>query len=296
MKSRISMILTIILLSLSIPLGYLMNINAIRGETTENGFSPKLQMTLDSFIQKYPSPVYYVLSETFDTCTVVTFGTTSAYSVNLVDCYIKDKKHLITYYSVDSIYDKSLINKDKMTAFNEKQIKGFRGDTVLTNCHSYVERYCVSKGSMRKMAKKEIFVKYPQKAKANDVFASKEMNLELNSFINRQDSYVTEIRFFQYQHERYVAFYPNIFYDISLIDAYFFRNGHFVAIYGLKEAPQDWIRKTAISCYKGSIPKIRCSKKTIWYLPFPDIFMIKDGKMIRVDDFKSFLLIGECFG
>lgn len=171
-----------------------------------------------------------------------------------------------------------------MQKYNGQDIPGFKGVEILSNCQSHSEAHYISNNLYQKEFHPIHFSKFPQQAKASNVFQNQDLNKELNSFINSHDMQVTEMHFFQYKKELYAAFYYNYYYDRNLVDAYFYRNQHFVALYGLEYIPPTFINKSEIKDYTGSIEKIRCGNRRMWLLPYPSIFKIKKGRLIHITD------------
>lgn len=75
----------------------LITTNYTWGRTTDSCFSPKIHDIFYTFSEKYPSKVYYILSERCDTCTIITLGTSGSYPKDFTDYYMILDNKLINY-------------------------------------------------------------------------------------------------------------------------------------------------------------------------------------------------------
>lgn len=80
------------------------------GQDSYSFLCPKLNVLFEQFIQINPSKKYYIISEKNDDSNIVIFGTSADIPEHFIDYYVTDEKRFVAYYSVDSIYDLSLIH------------------------------------------------------------------------------------------------------------------------------------------------------------------------------------------
>ena len=65
---------------------------------------------------------------------IVTLGTSNSYSYKFTDYYTEKDSILITYYSIDSIFDSQLINVEEMTKYHSGDKLDYPMVDFLANC------------------------------------------------------------------------------------------------------------------------------------------------------------------
>lgn len=264
------------------------------GQDSYSFLCPKLNVLFEQFIQINPSKKYYIISEKNDDSNIVIFGTSADIPEHFIDYYVTDEKRFVAYYSVDSIYDKTVIDTAKMIRYNN-QLEELSNSSYFSNCISNTKRY-IGQGNSYKEIGNDFCLNKSNKAVASNGINSKKFNIILNSFINTyKNARVYEIRFMKLKKKLYAAIYWNHFYDLNSIDAYFYRNGNFIAIYGLKNVDpnSNILNRKEIFFYNNSIRGIRCGTKSNWYVPIPTVYLIENKKIKHIRDKKAFDLIEQ---
>lgn len=268
--------------------------NVTFGQNSYDFLCPELSRLFEQYVQKYPSKKYYVISENRDSSNIVTFGTSDEIPEHFIDYYVIDGKTMITYYSVDSIYDKNVIDTAKMARY-DNYLGELSKSTYFSNCIPNSISYIGERGTYKEKRNDTCFGKFNKAVDMNGI-NSKKLNEVLNSFINTyQNAHVYEIRFFKLKNKLYVSLYWNHFYDLNNIDAYFYRNGRLVVLYGIKQIDSDCkiINHKDIIFYNKGIYRVRCGIRDNWYMPIPSVYIIDKKKIKHIGDNKAFELIGR---
>lgn len=269
--------------------------NVSFGQKTYNFFCTRLSNLFEQFVNDFPSEKYYIISEKQDSSYIITFGTSGDVPEHFIDYYVFDDKRLITYYSVDSIYDKAIIDTAKMIRYNNK-LGELSNSTYFSNCITHSKSYIVCESLCIEIKNDSCFDKYSKAIDTNGICSNK-FNKALNSFINTyKRARVYEICFFKLGRKFYAAIYWNHFYDLNSIDAYFYRNGNFIALYGLKNLPPNCniIDLKKIIVYNKCIRGIRCGTRSNWYISWPSVYCIGNKRIKHIRDSKVFDLITQC--
>ena len=250
---------------------------------------PQLSECFHQFVTRNPSNVYCILSWKMGDDMIVTLETSNSYSYRFTDYYTEKDSILITYYSIDSIYDSRIINVEEMARYHSGVKLDYPMVDFLANCVHKDSMLVVNKDSIYPLESKTLTSSV---AKDTDVFSRVDINFKLNSFINSQLAPLYELRFFTVGEQTYVSVSGNFYYDKNKSDAYFYRNGHLVVISGLTSIPASCkYDKAAIRLVEKGITGARGYTKENYILPLPDVYEIKKNNLKLVPLEKAFSLI-----
>lgn len=154
---------------------------------------PNLSESFAQFVSQNPSKIYYILSWKMGNDMIVTLGTSNSYSYKFTDYYTEKDSILITYYSIDSIFDSQLINVEEMTKYHSGDKLDYPMVDFLANCIHKDSMLVVNNDSIYPLTS-ESFAS--NAAKDTDVFSRTDINVKINSFINTQLAPLYELRFF----------------------------------------------------------------------------------------------------
>lgn len=101
---------------------------------------PKIECFIRAIYTNKSVKKYYIISEKNDDSNIVIFGTSADIPEHFIDYYVTDEKRFVAYYSVDSIYDKTVIDTAKMIRYNN-QLEELSNSFYFSNCISNTKRY-----------------------------------------------------------------------------------------------------------------------------------------------------------
>lgn len=107
--------------------------------------------------------------------------------------YTEKDSILITYYTIDSIFDSQLINVEEMTKYHSGDKLDYPMVDFLANCIHKDSMLVVNNDSIYPLTFKSFA---SNAAKDTDVFSRTDINVKINSFINTQLAPLYELRFF----------------------------------------------------------------------------------------------------
>ena len=96
----------------------LLTLTSCQKMVAQDFLHPNLSESFAQFASQNPSKIYYILSWRMGNDMIVTLGTSNSYSYKFTDYYTEKDSILITYYSIDSIFDSQLINVEEMTKYH----------------------------------------------------------------------------------------------------------------------------------------------------------------------------------
>ena len=267
----------------------LLTLTSCQKMVAQDFLHPNLSESFAQFASQNPSKIYYILSWKMGNDMIVTLGTSNSYSYKFTDYYTEKDSILITYYSIDSIFDSQLINVEEMTKYHSGDKLDYPMVDFLANCIHKDSMLVVNNDSIYPLTSKSFA---SNAAKDTDVFSRTDINVKINSFINTQLAPLYELRFFYVGEKAYISISGNFYYDKDKSDAYFYRNGHLVVISGLTSIPANCkYDKAAVRLINGGIAGARGYTKENYILPMPDVYEIKKNNLKLVAPEKAFSLI-----